>query len=428
MKEFILFILLFMGIAICFADWRKGIFFCIIGGFLQDPIRKTIPDQPVYLSAMIAIFAFAAFLGARMRVYQLNFKIIHSMKGFLRGPLNLFIGLVLVQGIISLISTHSLAVAGIGLIGYLSPLPVLILGVYFVRDIHDISRLMIFYIVVSAIMSAGIYLSFMGYKWDILHAVGTDLYIYPLSGGAIKLHPGFLRSSEVAAWHAGTSICVVIMLLLTMKNKSLLKWLSAPLILYFLIALVLTGRRKIIVEIVMFLCVYGFLLLYFRRGAMKLASFTLVIGLIMAYMSATYVLKDADSDLQKYFERPKEIPQSAVERLEQMTVGSFKSVIDKNGFFGSGAGTGSQGAQHFGGGVSRVGGAAEGGLGKVLAELGLPGLCYILLAFAFASSLPEMDSGRIEEQGCSSNATDFWYDCFFSFQCYCFCNCPPGVW
>jgi hypothetical protein len=384
MNEFILFIFLFIGIAICFGDWRKGVFFCIIAGFLQDPIRKTVPDQPVYLSAMIAVFVFAAFLGAKMRVHQLNFKIIHSMKEFVRGPLNLFIALVLVQSIISFITTQSAAVAGIGLIGYLSPLPVLILGIYFVRDIHDINRLMFFYIIVSTVISAGIYLSFMGYDWDILQAVGTDLYIYPLSGGAIKLHSGFLRSSEVAAWHAGTSICVVIMLLLTMKKKSFLKWLTAPLVLFFFVALILTGRRKIIVEIVMFLSIYGFLLLYFRRGAMKLASFTLVIGLLIAYMSSMYLLKDADSGLQKYFERPKEIPQSAFERLEQMTVGSFNSIIERNGFFGSGAGTGSQGAQHFGGGVSRVGGAAEGGFGKILAELGLPGLVifvWLLIAF-----------------------------------------------
>jgi hypothetical protein len=378
MNEIILFLFLIIGLAICFADWRKGVFFCISAGFLQDPIRKIIPDQPVYLSATIAVFAFAAFLGAKMRVRRLNFEIIHSMKGILRGPLNLFIALVLVQGIISFITTQSAAVAGIGLIGYLSPLPVLILGIYFVRDMQDINRLMFFYIIISAVISAGIYLSFMGYDWDILQAVGTDLYIYPLSGGAIKLHSGFLRSSEVSAWHAGTSICLVLILLLTLKNKPFLKWLSAPLILYFLIALILTGRRKIIVEIVMFLCIYGFLLLYFRRGAIKLAAFTLVIGLIIAYMSSTYLLKDADSELQRYFERPKQIPQSAVERLEQMTIGSYNSIIARNGFFGSGAGIGSQGAQHFGGGVSRVGGAAEGGLGKVLAELGVPGLALFL--------------------------------------------------
>ncbi|MEZ5582505.1 MAG: hypothetical protein R3F37_06910 [Candidatus Competibacteraceae bacterium] len=53
------------------------------------------------------------------------------------------------------------------------------------------------------------------------------------------------------------------------------------------------------------------------------------------------------------------------------------------GFFGVGVGAGSQGAQHFGGGA--VGGAAEAGLGKVMSELGIPGLLVVIfLIWAFA--------------------------------------------
>src|SRR5262249_7002605 len=41
------------------------------------------------------------------------------------------------------------------------------------------------------------------------------------------------------------------------------------------------------------------------------------------------------------------------------------------GLFGAGLGTGTQGTQNFGGGIS---GASEGGLGKITLELGVPGL------------------------------------------------------
>jgi hypothetical protein len=37
-------------------------------------------------------------------------------------------------------------------------------------------------------------------------------------------------------------------------------------------------------------------------------------------------------------------------------------------------GVGTQGTQHFGGGEEGIGGAAEGGLGKITLELGIPGL------------------------------------------------------
>jgi O-antigen ligase len=46
---------------------------------------------------------------------------------------------------------------------------------------------------------------------------------------------------------------------------------------------------------------------------------------------------------------------------------------DGYGFLGAGLGVGTQGTQHFGGGGAMAG-AAEGGLGKIAVELGIPGL------------------------------------------------------
>ena len=46
------------------------------------------------------------------------------------------------------------------------------------------------------------------------------------------------------------------------------------------------------------------------------------------------------------------------------------------GFFGLGAGVVSQGGQHFGV-DEQLAGAAEGGLGKVIVELGIPGLIIL---------------------------------------------------
>jgi hypothetical protein len=377
-NEIFIFTFLIFGLLICLADWRKGVFFCILAGFLQDPIRKMMPEEPVYFSAIIAGFAFASFLGAKISLGSVGFKMIHQMKDFIRKPLNIFIILVIIQSGMAFLNTQNITIAGIGLIAYLSPIPVLLLAFYFVRNRDDIVKLIKFYLLISAIMVGGIYLSYMDYEWEILKAVGTELYVYPVSGGMIKLHPGFLRSSEVAAWHAGASICFIFILFITAKGRTPIKWISIPLTLYFIIALILAGRRKIIVELVLFLSIYGFLLLYFRRGATKLASITLAVGLLLAYVASSYIVKDADSELTKYFERPKGIVVASVDRLNTMTVGSFKWALARNGFFGSGAGAGSQGAQHFGGGASLVGYAAEGGFGKVLAELGVPGIIIFI--------------------------------------------------
>lgn len=388
MTELFILIILFFGLLICVADWRKGMFLCILIGFVQDPIRKLMPGEPLYITAMIAVFALATLIGAKMRFETFNFRILHAMKGFIRNPLKIFVILVLIQSIMAFLSIRSLMIAGIGMLAYLSPIPILLLGFYFVRNQDDALRLIKVYIFISIFMTSGIFLSYMGYDWDILSAVGRELYIYPVSGGTIKLHPGFSRSSEVAAWHAGASLCFIFILFITAKGKTPFKWLSIPLTIFFLLALILTGRRKIIAELVLFISIYGFLLLYFRRGAMKLASFILLIGVLMAYVSGAYIVQDPDSNLQKYFERPKGMVDASMERLELMTTGTLKYAVARNGFFGAGAGAGSQGTQYFGGGAQLVGYSAEGGLGKVLAELGVPGLViFFWLLFALARYL-----------------------------------------
>jgi hypothetical protein len=87
---------------------------------------------------------------------------------------------------------------------------------------------------------------------------------------------------------------------------------------------------------------------------------------------------EAATDIRPYYERGVSVRNDVTERVSLMTLESFQYVIAQNGILGSGAGTGSQGTQQFGGGANIVGGAAEGGLAKVLAELGIPGLLLLL--------------------------------------------------
>src|SRR5690606_11640351 len=35
------------GVLFCLFDWRRGLLLCIAVGFLQDPLRKIVPGQPV---------------------------------------------------------------------------------------------------------------------------------------------------------------------------------------------------------------------------------------------------------------------------------------------------------------------------------------------------------------------------------------------
>jgi hypothetical protein len=66
------------------------------------------------------------------------------------------------------------------------------------------------------------------------------------------------------------------------------------------------------------------------------------------------------------------------DRFVDLGLEPVRWAVEGFGWFGGGLGVASQGAQHFGGGAGVFGGAGEGGLGKITAELGVPGLVIVL--------------------------------------------------
>jgi hypothetical protein len=92
--------------------------------------------------------------------------------------------------------------------------------------------------------------------------------------------------------------------------------------------------------------------------------------------------------ISPYYERGASIGMAEADRYRRFSTRAIWFTIQRNGWLGVGAGTGSQGAQYFGGGPQIVGSAAEGGLGKVVAELGVPGLVIVVfLAVALGRHL-----------------------------------------
>ncbi|HKV38505.1 MAG TPA: hypothetical protein VJX67_04765 [Blastocatellia bacterium] len=379
--------LIILGVFVCAANWRAGFIVTMIAGFLADPFRKIVPNEPVYLSAAVGVFVAATCIGAYMRGVRLSFRPIHSWNKSLRTPTGLFVALVVLQSLLAFARTGSPMVAVIGLLAYLSPLPAILLGYNFTRTERDPILYMKLYLVLVLVMSSGIFLSYSGYESPLLESVGTPLITFAPTGEQLTLFPGFFRTVEVAAWHLGAAVCILGILLFVIKKK-LLKWICGPLVAVFCVALLLTGRRKFIVEIAIFAVIYVLLLTLFRKGALKSAAAAMV-AVVMGFAVYSYVVPDdVTSTIRPYYDRSENVEAQGIDRLSGNTIESFQWVIAQNGIFGSGAGTGSQGAQYFGGGSALVGSAAEGGLGKVLAELGVPGLLLVLwIAVATAQYL-----------------------------------------
>jgi hypothetical protein len=382
MTDFEVYGLVIIAMALSFANWRVGVLICLIVGFLQDPLRKLVPGEPVVFTVLVGAPLLATVLGAHLRNVHLSFRPLHSWSKVLRKPLNWFILLVIIQSGAAVIKTGSPIVGAIGALSYFAPLPAILLGYQYSRNQRDIVKVIKVYLIVGVLMALTVYLSYAGFEWTILKQVGSGLFIYSMERGRLNLYSGFLRSPEIAAWHAATAGCLLMLMSLAVFRNTILKIVSGALALALTGAILLTGRRKFLVELVLFVAIFALLLIWFRRSVIKSAvlsksALLLAGGLVVGSMGYMFVTPDETAtDIRPYYERGVSVRNDMTDRVSLMTLGSFQYVIQQNGILGSGAGTGSQGVQHFGG--ASTGLAAEGGLSKVLAELGVPGFVLLL--------------------------------------------------
>ncbi|MBK8742605.1 MAG: hypothetical protein IPM02_25330 [Betaproteobacteria bacterium] len=170
---------------------------------------------------------------------------------------------------------------------------------------------------------------------------------------------------------------------------------SAGLVLFLLSVGILTGRRKMLVEVTVFVAAYVFLVAWFQKSATRAAAFAALFGLLTYVSIVSFVAPDPGEAMSEqerrealtnrydqYASRGASVVEAIPDRVANLGFRPILWAIDGVGWFGAGLGTGSQGAQHFTGRFNS--GAAEGGLGKITLELGVPGLGligWLLIAF-----------------------------------------------
>ena len=117
----------------------------------------------------------------------------------------------------------------------------------------------------------------------------------------------------------------------------------------------------------------------FQKGMAKLGIILTVAGVIgcgwlVGQLNEREYTGDESVSYDVYVGRAKTVFEDIPARVVELGIAPVKWAYDSFGFFGAGLGVGTQGTQYFGGGGQ---GAAEGGLGKVTLELGIPGLFAI---------------------------------------------------
>lgn len=373
------------GVLLCLRNAYVGFYVTLAVGLLQDPLRKMVPGEPVYLTVLVGVFAGATYVGMVLRGTPFGFHPIHDWNPAFRTPLRLFVLWVVVQSGFTLLFTGSAVLAGIGLLAYLAPLLTVLLGYHLTRTERDLQGLLRFYVLLSVALVSGVYLSYLGITWPVLRAVGVGLYAYAPGGGVLDLLPGFFRGSELAGWHAAAAACLLLLLTASRRQAggTLPVVVAGGMIILLAGAILLTGRRKFLIEILLFVVGYRALTHWQRVPSRRFVS-ALLAAVTLGVCVYLFVLPDELlRGISPYLSRTLQVQEQAPDRVSNLTWNAFRWIILRNGVLGAGAGTGSQGAQYFGGGAVLVGSAAEGGLGKVLAELGVPGLLLLgWLAFS----------------------------------------------
>jgi hypothetical protein len=379
----LLLLILFAGLAVSLLgnDWKSGILWTIAIGFLQDPIRKLTPGQPTLMVGLVLIgFIICAYLIYQDRG-QLDLKYIFWTSPQLLDIIPYFMVLLLAQAVNSFYRFGSPSLVAIGLSFYIAPAIALWVGFHIGRDLSLLRRVIVFYVILSTIFAFTVLLDFRGVDIPAFEEVGTGILI-TFEGGSKSGASGLWRTSEIASWHLAAAACFSIILTFSDRDVG---WqiLYISIAVVFSVLSVTTGRRKSQVLIVAFLGIY---LLIFSRQSSPASRERIIMsvlggaGISFAIVSM-FLLDLLGSNYEIFLNRASTSTDSLGERLQSQGLDAFLKGIEVGGGFGLGLGAGSN-LGNFDAGANRaavrsLGYVAEGGGGRLVVELGIPGILII---------------------------------------------------
>jgi hypothetical protein len=367
-----------------FAEWSLGPLLCLATAIVQDPLRKLTPAQPVFFVGFVGVVFAAMCFGALVRGVPLNLKSLFGRYRQLAVPFSLLLLLIVVEAFNSYIRLENPVITLLGLLTYLLPLLSVVCSYQWAvrQGQFRINQFINWYIVCIGLAMITVYLEYSGYRWPVLGSVGPKLIIYDsVTGARLPSFSGIFRAPEIAAWHAMTAGCFVL-LSISRRRITVTRLLTAVIVAALLIGVgLLTGRRKIVIEFAVFVSTYVILWVIFERGVGKLATITVTGAALAGYAWLAGTLQDGVPELHdrdtssyaRYLQHSEKAFEQVPSRFVDLGIGPVMWAYDGYGLFGAGLGVGTQGTQHFGGGGGSAV-AAEGGLGKIALELGVPGL------------------------------------------------------
>ncbi len=360
------------------ANWRKGLLFVLLIGVLQDPFRKLAPGIPAYYMLWAAaLFGVVFFLAWSQRsLGRMGYLALGDRRLAFYGRLLLL--LLLLHAVHAFLRWGSPVIPVLGMVFYMAPVIGLWVGMAYARSEVDIRRFLWFYALLYTMAVFTVYLS-PDYKdiYPVLQEIGSfegrELRIYDM-GTVMYSYSGIFRVGETAAWHAATA--AIFWIILAMRSPSLaFRILVAVLVVALVGAIFLTGRRKMLMSLSLFIVLFSAILIFMRGGGGKVVVMMVILGVIGSF-GLQLLEKDQHSSL--YMQRGATVF-SGVEERVGTSIKLFYSAINRAQGVGLGVGVASQGGRYAGGGRPSVGGAGEAGIGQIVLEIGLLGLLLLVL-------------------------------------------------
>lgn len=384
------FALVALASVLAFKDWRRGILLMLVIAALQDPVRKMLPGAPAFMVLCFFPVWLATFLGAvsgKERVFGL-FKSQHPQ---IAGWMAMLIA-AMIPGVLVTLQYGGSAwiVACLGLLSYMLPLSGLIIGVALMRDLVALKRFMMAYSVIAAVMLIGAPLEYFEVfpNWNALGTatLNKDWVRYISHGHTIKLHAGFYRSPDIMGWHAAT-LMIFSLTLFLLPGRYRAYWLGMAA--WAGICLLISGRNKMIFMPMVWAVVMLTLQIRYGRVA-RLGRIAAAAG--VALLSVGMIASQGNLE-QDYFLHVSTGGDGVFERLRKDSLDTVRETYRQSGVWGIGIGSASQGRQHIDAKVGR--GWQEGGLGKLIAELGLIGLVVVFITAFSIAMLLHRGLGRV---------------------------------
>ena len=279
------FVVLGLVFAAAVVNWRLGVVLVFVMGFAQDPLRKLLPGEPPYVVVFAAVVFAGVVLGLLARHYRFRPS---SIPGWNNGVAQAMVAvavIVILQLVHAYYNYHNLTILGLGVLSYLAPIAAVFAGYYYACEAGDrgVERLMLVYCALCVISTMGIYAEYLGFEHAMLGEVGTGLVIYDL-GTVLHPYSGLFRSSEIAAWHIflGTGLMVI----LAVKSRSNMIRLGLIFgVLFLVLAGFLTGRRKLVITILIFVLCYWSINLIIVKRAFRLTLMIVSLGSAVIWLA-----------------------------------------------------------------------------------------------------------------------------------------------